>query len=184
MLVDWAGDTIDLVDAVTGEVTRAYLFVAALPFSGAVFCRAYTDMKSPAWLDAHVRAFASFGGVAQLVVPDNPTTSTHPRRRGDAERVVNARYQQLADHYGTVVVPTRARKPRDKAAAESAVNVVNKRVIGYLAEDVWTDLADLNAAIGERVREINRDIRRADLRRDAVIRGDLGDVHRGSGPFA
>jgi len=162
MLVDWAGDTIDLVDAVTGQVTRAYLFVAALPYSGALFCRAYTDMKSPAWLDAHVRAFASFGGVVQLVVPDNPTTSTHQRRRGDAERVVNGRYQQLADHYGTAVVPARARKPRDKAAAESAVNVVNKRVIGYLAEDVWTDLADLNTAIGEQVREINRDIRRAD----------------------
>lgn len=75
---------------------------------------------------------------------------------------MNARYQQLADHYGTAVVPTRARKPRDKAAAESAVNVVNKRVIGYLAEDVWTTLGDLNAAIVERVREINHDIRRAD----------------------
>ncbi|WP_174721910.1 hypothetical protein [Cryobacterium sp. TMT2-14] len=32
MLVDWAGDTIDLVDAVTGEITRAVLFVAVLPF--------------------------------------------------------------------------------------------------------------------------------------------------------
>lgn len=162
MLVDWAGDTIDLVDAVTGSVTKAYLFVAVLPFSGAVFCYAYTTMTSPAWLDAHARAFSTFGGVTGLVVPDNPTTSTHQRRRGDAERVVNARYQQLADHYGTAVVPTRARKPRDKAAAESAVNVVNKRVIGYLAEDVWTALGDLNAAIVERVREINHDIRRAD----------------------
>jgi len=47
MLVDWAGDTIDLVDAVTGSVTRAYLFVAVLPYSGAVFSRAYTDMQSP-----------------------------------------------------------------------------------------------------------------------------------------
>jgi transposase len=162
MLVDWAGDTIDLVDAVTASVTKAYLFVAVLPFSGVVFCHAYTTMQSPAWLDAHARAFSTFGGVTGLVVPDNPTTSTHQRKRGDAERVVNARYQQLADHYGTAVVPTRARKPRDKAAVESAVNVVNKRVIGYLAEDVWTTLGDLNSAIAERVREINHDIRRAD----------------------
>lgn len=162
MLVDWAGDTIDVVDAVTGEVTRAYLFVAVLPFSGVVFCRAYPTMKSPAWLDGHVRAFSSFGGVVGLLVPDNPTTSTHQRRRGDAERVVNARYQQLADHYGTAVVPARARRPRDKAAAESAVNVVNKRVIGYLAEEVWTTVAELNAAIDERVHEVNHDIRRAD----------------------
>jgi hypothetical protein len=115
MLVDWAGDTIDLVDTASGEVTRAVLFVGVLPYSGALFCRAYLDMKSPSWLDAHVRAFAFFGGATQLVVPDNPTTSTHQRTRGEAERVVNARYQQLADHYQTAVVPARARKPRDKA---------------------------------------------------------------------
>lgn len=162
MLVDWAGDTIDLVDAVTGEVTRAVLFVAALPFSGALFCRAYANMKSEAWLDAHVRAFAFFQGVVQIVVPDNPATSTHQARKGDPERVVNARYQQLADHYGTAIVPARGNRPRDKAAAENAVNVVNKRVIGYLEDDVFTSLAELNEAIEERVHEINHDIRRAD----------------------
>lgn len=112
MLVDWAGDTIDVVDAGCGEVTRAVLFVAVLPYSGAVFCWAYLDMRSPSWLDAHVRAFAFFGGVTQIVVPDNPTTSTHQRVKGEAERVVNGRYQQLADHYQTAVVPARARKPR------------------------------------------------------------------------
>lgn len=162
MLVDWAGDTIDLVDAVAGEVTRAVLFVAVLPFSGVLFCRAYGNMKSEAWLDAHVRAFSFYEGVVQIVVPDNPSTSTHQRHKGDAERVVNARYQQLADHYGTAIVPARSRKPRDKAAAENAVNVVNKRVIGYLEDDVFTSLAELNDAISERVREINHDIRRAD----------------------
>jgi hypothetical protein len=109
-----------------------------------------------------VRAFAFYGGVVQIVVPDNPTTSTHQARKGDAERVVNARYQQLADHYGTAIVPARSRKPRDKAAVENAVNVVNKRVIGYLEDDVWTSLAELNEAIDERVWEINHDLRRAD----------------------
>lgn len=162
MLVDWAGDTLDLVDQVTGQVTRAVLFVAVLPFSGALFCRAYPNMKSEAWLDAHVQAFSFFGGVPQLMVPDNPTTSTHQRHKGDAERVVNARYQQLADHYQTAIVPARAKRPRDKAAAESAVNVVNKRVFGYLEEDVWATLSELNEAIAERVWEINHDLRRAD----------------------
>ena len=162
MLVDWAGDTVNVVDAITAEVTRAYLFVAVLPFSGAVFCYASVNMKSEAWLDAHVRAFSFFAGVTQIIVPDNPTTATHRRTLGDSERVVNARYQQLADHYGTAIVPARVRRPRDKAAAESAVNVVNKRVIGYLSEDVWTNLADLNAEIAVRVREINEEIRRAD----------------------
>lgn len=162
MLVDWAGDTIDLVDTASGEVTRAVLFVAVLPYSGALFCRAYLNMKSPAWLDAHVRAFGFFTGVTQIVVPDNPTTSTHQRHQGEAERVVNARYQQLADHYQCAVVPARSRKPRDKAAVENAVNVVNKRVIGYLEGEVWTSLEELNEAIEERVAEVNHDLRRAD----------------------
>lgn len=162
MLVDWAGDTIDLVDSVTGGVTRAVLFVAVLPFSGTLFCRAYMNMKSESWLDAHVRAFGFYGGVVAIVVPDNPTTSTHQRAKGDRARVVNARYQQLADHYQTAIVPARSRKPRDKAAAENAVNIVNKRVIGYLEGEVWTGLAELNEAIDERVWEINHDLRRAD----------------------
>ena len=57
----------------------------------------------------------------------------------------------MADHYGTAIVPARVRKPRDKAAVESAVNTVNKRVIGYLLEETWTTLAELNEAIAERV---------------------------------
>ncbi len=162
MLVDWAGDTLDLVDAVTGEVSRAYLFVAALPYSGVVFCRAFLSMKSEAWLAGHVGAFEFLAGVPRMVIPDNPTTSTVRPTRGDAAREVNARYQQLAEHYGTAIVPARVKKPRDKAAAESAVNTVNKRVIGYLAEEVWTNLDDLNEAITERVKEINEQIRRAD----------------------
>lgn len=161
MQVDWAGDTVDLVDPVTGEVTKAFLFVAVLPYSGVVFCRAYLNQKSEAWLDAHARAFTFFGGVTKMIIPDNPTTSTHQRRRGDRERVINARYQQLAEHYGCAIVPARPRRPRDKASVENAVNVINKRVIGYLAEDMWTNLSEVNEAIDERVHEINRLLRRA-----------------------
>ncbi|WP_026551433.1 hypothetical protein [Arthrobacter sp. H20] len=68
----------------------------------------------------------------------------------------------MADHYSTGIVPARVRKPRDKAAVESAVHVVNKRVIGYLVEEVWTTVDDLNSAITERLVEINEQIRRAD----------------------
>ncbi|MHC6593409.1 DDE-type integrase/transposase/recombinase, partial [Arthrobacter sp. C152] len=113
MLVDWAGDTLDVVDAVTGEVTGVYLFVAVLPYSGAVFCHGYTDMTSASWIAAHVAAFSFYGGVPQLVVPDNPATSTHRPKRGEPARVLNTRYQQLAEHYSTGIVPARAKRPRD-----------------------------------------------------------------------
>ena len=83
------------------------------------------------------------------MVPDNALT---PRtvRSGELARSVTDRYQQMADHYGTAIVPTWVRKPRDKAAVESAVNTVNKRVIGYLAEEVGRPWPNLNDAIDER----------------------------------
>ncbi len=113
MFVDWAGDTINLVDSAGGQVAPAYLFVAVLPFSGYVFCRAFTDMRTDAWIAAHVGAFEHFGGVVQIVVPDHASTATYRAKRGDAARFVTDRYRQVADHYGCAIVPARVRKPRD-----------------------------------------------------------------------
>ena len=162
MFVDWAGDTIPVVDAVSGETLKANVFVAVLPFSGYLFVRAFASMRMEAWLSAHVSAFEFYGGVPQITVPDNALTATHRKKRGDAARFVNDRYRLLADHYGTAIVPARVAKPRDKAAVESAVNTVNKRVIAYLLEELWTTLPDVNAAISERVHEVNHGIRRID----------------------
>lgn len=162
MFVDWAGDTIPLIDAAGGRTMSAYLFVAVLPFSGCVYCRAFTDMRIDAWIAAHVGAFEMFDGVPQILVPDNASTATHRKKRGEAARFVNERYRQMADHYGTAIVPARVKRPRDKAAVESAVNTVNKRVIGYLLEETFTTLAELNDAIDERVHEVNHELRRAD----------------------
>ena len=70
------------------------------------------------WIGAHVRAFAFFGGVPQLLVPRQPQGRGHgalPLRAG-----INRTYQELADHYGTAVLPARPRKPRDKAKVEVA----------------------------------------------------------------
>ncbi|MGP9837797.1 Mu transposase domain-containing protein [Arthrobacter sp. 179] len=162
MLVNWAGDTLAISDEITGEVATAYLFVAVLPYSGMVFCRAFTDMKQDAWNSAHVQAFEAFGGTTQIVVPDNAATATNWPSKDDSARVVNARYRQLAKHYGSAVVPARPKRPRHKAAAESAVNVANKRILGYLNEELWRTLVELNAAVDERVVDINERIERAD----------------------
>ena len=136
-----------IVDQTTGDTAKAYLFVAVLPYSGMVFCRAYLNMKTSAWLDAHVRAFTLFEGVPQLVVPDNAATATHRISKADRARAVTARYQELADHYGVAIVPAGVRRPRHKAAVESAVNVINTGVIGYLEDSEWASVDELNAAI-------------------------------------
>lgn len=162
VFVDWAGDTMVLVDGVTGEVSKAYLFVGSLPYSGLVFCRAYLNMQSAAWLDAHQSMFAYFGGVTRLLVSDNALTATHRLAKGDPARAITSRYQAMADHYGVAIVPTGVRRPQEKAAVEGAVSVVNKRVIGYLEDAEWNTLEDLNTAIETRLEEINHQMRRKD----------------------
>lgn len=109
--VDWAGDTIPIYDSVTGEQSQAYLFVAVLPCSYYAYAEACDDMQTENWLNCHIHAFHYFGGVARLLIPDNCKTATTSNTRYDT--VMNRSYQELAEHYGTAVVPTRVRKPKD-----------------------------------------------------------------------
>ena len=119
MQVDWAGDTIPIQDPVTGEQSAAYLFVAVLPCSYYTYAEACDDMKTENWLNCHVHAFDFFGGVARLLIPDNCKTATLSNTRYDV--ILNRSYQELAEHYGTAIVPARVRKPKDKSSAEASV---------------------------------------------------------------
>lgn len=108
MQVDWAGETILLQDPVTGEQSASYLFVAVLPCSYYTYAEACDDMKTENWLNCHVHAFDYFGGVARLLIPDNCKTATLSNTRYDV--ILNRSYQELAEHYGTAIVPARVRK--------------------------------------------------------------------------
>lgn len=160
MFLDWAGPTLPVVDLATGETRKAYFFVASLPYSGLVFCQAFDTMKQDAWNQAHVNALKFFGGVPQLVVPDNARTATHRRRGKDTEVVVTAAYRQLAEHYQTAIMPARSNRPRDKAHVERMVQAVETRIIGYLASETWTSLDELNDEVGERLEDLNDRLRR------------------------
>ena len=71
MQVDWAGNTLDIHDPVTGEVSKAYLFVAVLPCSCYAYAEICGDMAQESWLKCHVHAYSYFGGVTRLLIPDN-----------------------------------------------------------------------------------------------------------------
>ena len=86
MQVDWAGTQMQLTDPITRETTRVSVFVASLPFSGMVFAYGCLDEKQPAWLDAHRRAFEHFGGVTQVVIPDNASTASNQISRTEKAR--------------------------------------------------------------------------------------------------
>ena len=123
MQVDWAGDPLYITDRETGEEWPSYIFVAVLPCSWNTYAEPCNDMKSENWLLCHVHAYEFFGGVTRLLIPDNCKTATTANTR--YETILNKSYQEMADYYGTAIVPARVRRPDDKAAAEGSVKVVS-----------------------------------------------------------
>lgn len=144
-----------LTDPVTRETTRVSVFVASLPFSGMVFAYGCLDEKQPAWLDAHRRAFEYFGGVTQVVIPDNASTASNQISRTEKARDVNASYAEFLEYYATAAVPTRSYRPRDKGHVEAGVKVVTNWVIHYLEGRVFASLDELNTAVAAQVEAIN-----------------------------
>jgi transposase len=158
LFVDWAGDTIAVIDPGTDEEQRAHIFVAALGASNYTYAEARRGEALPDWIGAHVHAFAAIGGVPRALVPDNLKAGiTKPSRY---EPGINRTYQDLADHYGCVVLPTRIRHPRDKAKVEVAVQIVERFVLAKLRNRTFFSLAELNAAIRDCTAAINAKIMR------------------------
>ena len=158
LFVDWAGDTIGVIDPATGEEHRARIFVAALGASNYTYAEARWTETLPDWIGAHVNAFATIGGVPLALVPDNLKAGiTRPSRY---EAGINRTYQDLADHYDCVVLPTGIIKPRDKAKVEVAVQIVERFVLAKLRNKTFFSLAELNVAIRDCVTAINAKIMR------------------------
>ena len=153
MQVDWAGQTAALVDTDTGERLDAYLFVAVLPYSGYAYTEAFLDMKQEAWITGHVNAYRYFGGVTRILTPDNLKTGVVKNSR--TETVLNKAYQEMAEHYGTAILPARPRSPKDKAFVEGSVGVVSTWILAALRNRQFLSLAELNQAIREKLETFN-----------------------------
>jgi transposase len=153
VFVDYAGQTVPIVDPNTGEIYAAQIFISVLGASNYTYAEAHESQALPDWIGAHVRMFAFFGGVPEIVVPDNLKAGVkHPCRY---EPDLNPTYQDLAQHYGTAVIPTRVRKPKDKAKVEVGVQVVERWILARLRNHTFFNLADLNQAIRELLDELN-----------------------------
>jgi transposase len=153
VFVDYAGQTVPIVDPHTGELYQAQIFIGVLGASNYTYAEAHESQALPHWIGAHVRMFAFLGGVPEIVVPDNLKAGVkHPCRY---EPDLNPTYQDLAQHYGTAVIPTRVRKPKDKAKAEVGVQVVERWILARLRHHTFFSLADLNQAIRQLLDELN-----------------------------
>ncbi len=167
VFVDFAGDTIDVIDPATGEARPAKLFVAAMGASSYIYAEACASESLEAWIGAHVNLFAFLGGVPQAVVPDNLKAAVV--RADRHEPGINRTYADCAAHYGTVVLPARPYKPRDKAKVEVAVQVAERWILARLRNRRFFSLAELNAEIRALLGEINTRV----MRSHGASRADL-----------
>lgn len=154
LFVDYAGQTVPIVNGETGEIRSAQIFVAVLGASNYTFCEATWTQSLPDWLGSHARAFDFFGGVPNLVVPDNLKSGVSKPCRYDPE--LNPSYQQLAVHYGCAVMPARPYKPQDKAKAEVGVQIIERWILAKLRHQTFFSLAELNHCIRALLEEVNR----------------------------
>jgi len=145
LFVDYAGTTLEVIDAGTGEVRQAQLFVAALGASNLTYAEASWSQSLSDWIGAHCRAFAYFGGIPAQVVCDNLKSGV--TKACFYEPAVNRTYADMAAHYGTAVVPARPYKPRDKAKVEVAVQIAERWIAARLRNQRFFSLSELNAAI-------------------------------------
>lgn len=154
LFVDYSGATMPIVNPDTGEIRLAEIFVAVLGASNYTFAMASWTQRKADWVDAHVKAFEFFGGVPEIVVPDQLRSAVSKPCR--YEPTINASYQHMASHYKTAIIPARPLKPKDKAKAENAVLIVQRWVLAKLRHQTFFTLADLNHAISVLIDDLNR----------------------------
>ena len=153
LFIDFAGPTVALT--VRGqEVGRANIFVAALGVSGYCFCMATPTQTARDWLEATARALGFYGGVPQLVVPDNPRALVTKADR--YEPVLTDTVQDFARHYGCSVLPARAYHPQDKPKVELSVQLVERWILARLRTVQFTSVEEVNDAIAPLLHWLNQ----------------------------
>lgn len=153
MEVDWAGSTLTVWDSLSGKPLPAYVFVSCLPCSLYSYAEATPDMKTRHWIQAHIHAYHYFDGVTRILTPDNLKTGVIRNTR--TELVLNRTYQEMAEHYGTAIIPARPVSPKDKPSAEGTVGVISTWIIAALRNQKFFSFDELNEAIRQKLEEFN-----------------------------
>ncbi|MFC5522526.1 IS21 family transposase, partial [Polaromonas jejuensis] len=154
LFVDYAGQTVPLVDASTGEITQAQVFVAVLGASNFTYACATPTQKAADWVASIIATLEFIGGVPRLLVPDQPRAlMARPDRY---EPTSHRLLEELSQHYGLAVLPARPAKPRDKPKVEVAVQVVERWILARLRHQRFFSLGALNRAIAALLQDLNR----------------------------
>lgn len=148
LFIDYAGPTIGLTDG-----SRAHIFVAAMGASSYTFACATPRETMVDWLESTMRALHFYGGVPQLIVPDNPKALISQADRYQPRS--NDTVLDFARHYGTSILPARPYHPQDKAKAESAVQIVERWIMARLRHQQFDSVHEVNLAMAPLLKQLN-----------------------------
>ena len=153
LFVDYAGQTVPIVDRMTGEIREAQIFIAALGASNLTYTEATRTQTLPDWCASHIRALEYLGCAPELFVPDNLKSAV--TRACRYEPLLNRTYETLAEHYGVAIIPARVRRPRDKAKVENAVLLVERWLLARLRNQTFFSLDELNRELARLLEPLN-----------------------------
>jgi transposase len=146
VFVDFTGQKIPIIDRTTGEILfEAEIFVAVLGASNYTYAQACRSQDLAEWISAHTRMLEYYGGVPRAIVPDNLKSGVQHACLYEPD--LNPTYHDWAQHYGTAVIPTRVRRPRDKAKVEAGVLLVERWILARLRHHTFFSLAELDEEI-------------------------------------
>ena len=149
--IDYAGTTV--IDSRTGEAREVQIFLISLGASHYTYIEATWTQGSRDFLRSHVNAFEFFGGVPEILVPDNLKSAVTMASKYEPE--INRSYRELAKHYGTVVIPARVRKPKDKAIVENEVLHISRWILARIRDIKFFSLDELNDKLRELLVQYN-----------------------------
>ena len=154
MEVDFAGNTFEMTDRLTGDVLTIVVFVAILPYSNRTYAEGMISTKEPQWIEVNNHALDYFGGVPAIVTPDNCKQAVIVNKDW-IEPELNKDYAEWAEHYGTAILPAKVKKPRFKSHVEGAVGILEKGLFHVLEERQYFSLREFNEDLWEELEKLN-----------------------------
>ena len=154
LMIDFAGKKMHFIDSETSEMVACHLYIAVLPFSNYCYVEACRTQDLSDFIRCTANCLRYLGGSPKALVTDNLKSAV--TRADKYEPTVNNAFEQFGNHYGSVVLPARVYKPKDKAAVENMVKIVYTHVMARLRHRTFFSLSELNKAIGEQVFLLNQ----------------------------
>ena len=151
--MDFTGKKMQVVYPETGEIREAEGFVSILGASQLTYVEFTFSQSLEDWIWVNENAFIYFGGVTRGLTPDSLKSAV--TKACNYEPLINETYRDFARHYGTVVLPTRPSRPKDKPLAENIVNIVYQRIFAPLRNMTFHSLRELNEAAWELMEKHN-----------------------------